>query len=250
MANRYFLERPILSDRVTLAGSEAHHLSRVMRAEPGDEVVLFDGGGAEFVARIEVVRRGEIELRVTDRVEANRELPRDLVLAVALPKGERQRWLVEKLVELGCRRLVLLSTERGVARPAESAVERLSRAVIEASKQCGRNRLMELAGPLEWPDYVATPAANAGRFVAHPSAPSEGASAVTPAELTIDPRFAGREAVHLAVGPEGGFSDAEVATATSVGWQVVDLGPRIMRVETAAIYLASLAAASTRAVRP
>jgi len=249
MSNRYFVGAPITSERVTLTGPEAHHLSRVMRAAPGTEVVLFDDGGAEFMAIVEAVRRGEIELSVTERIEADRELSREVVLAVALPKGERQRWLVEKLVELGCRRLVLLSTERGVARPSSSSVERLARTVIEAAKQCGRNRLMEIAGPLEWADYVAASDANDGRFVAHPAS-AGGAAAVSTSELANHPRFAGLDPVHLAIGPEGGFTLDEINTATGAGWELVDFGPRILRVETAAVHLASLAAACTRAVRP
>ena len=109
MTDRYFVESPIRADRATLVGPEAHHLIHVMRAGPGDAVVLFDGSGAEFDAVVERSTRAEVELAVRSRREVDRESPRALTLAVALPKGDRQKWLVEKAVELGVRRMVPLA---------------------------------------------------------------------------------------------------------------------------------------------
>src|SRR5262245_60455622 len=145
MSDRFFVDTPISGDRAMLIGDEARHLAAVMRAQVGDEVVLFDGSGAEFGARITGLKKNTVELVVLERREISRELPIPLTLAVALPKGDRQKWLVEKATELGVTRLVPLITERGVAQLVESALERLRRAVIEASKQCGRNKLMEIA---------------------------------------------------------------------------------------------------------
>src|SRR5262245_59708870 len=140
MTQRYFVEPCIDGNQVTLSGAEAHHLIRVMRCRTDDEVTLFDGSGAEFLARVVHVGRADAELAVLARHEVDRELPLRVTLAVALPKGYRQRWLVEKLVELGASRLVPLETTRGVAQPDEKALVRLRRSVIEACKQCGRNR--------------------------------------------------------------------------------------------------------------
>src|SRR5436190_713470 len=148
MSDRFFVSPPIAGDRAVLAGDEARHLAAVMRVQIGDEVVLFDGSGVEFTARVTATRKQAVELAIFERREISRELPFSLTLAVALPKGERQKWLVEKATELGVTRIVPLVTERGVAQPVESALERLRRSVIEASKQCGRNRLMEIAAPV------------------------------------------------------------------------------------------------------
>ena len=90
-----------------------HHLIHVMGATPGRQIVLFDGSGAEFPAVIQQVGRSEVELSVNSRAEINRELPLDVTLGVALPKGERQKWLVEKAVEVGLTRIVPLRTQRG-----------------------------------------------------------------------------------------------------------------------------------------
>jgi len=233
MPQRYFSQSPLADDRALLAGPEAHHLLHVMRAGPGDRVVLFDGSGAEFDAVVERPRRNEVELRLTARREVNRELPIEITLGVALPKGERQRWLVEKTVELGVRRLVPLMTERSVAQPVEQAVERLRRTVIEASKQCGRNRLMEIGPAQGLADYVAAAHPGSLRLLAHPPPHPESDPAQTPPP---------NRGAYLAVGPEGGFTDHEVAAAAAAGWQFVDLGPRTLRVETAALVLVTLAA--------
>ena len=134
MTQRYFVDNPIAGENVTLTGAEAHHLLHVMRAKPGDEVVLFDGSGDEFPARVEALRRSEADVVILGRHTVNRELPCPVTLGVALPKGDRQRWLVEKAVELGVTRLIPLETARSVAQPNAKAIERLRRAVIEASK--------------------------------------------------------------------------------------------------------------------
>src|SRR5579871_5731423 len=141
MSERFFVATPITGQLAVLTDTEAHHLAHVMRAKAGDAVMLFDGMGCEFTAEIKSISKSRVELIVLERCEVNRESASALTLAVALPKGDRQRWLIEKVVELGTTTLVPLETERGVAQPTSSALERLRRQVIEASKQCGRNRL-------------------------------------------------------------------------------------------------------------
>ena len=235
MADRYFLETPPKDGRAVVSGPEAHHLMHVMRARPGDEIVLFDGSGAEFAARVEKTGRSEVQCVVLSRSEIDREAAGQMVVAVALPKGDRQRWLVEKLVELGVSELAPLETERGVAQPVDNALARLRRSVIEASKQCGRNRLMAIAAPRPWRDFATSAAGDSIRLVAHPGG--------TPCGQVLDRLRASEPHRHVqfAVGPEGGFTDAEVNLALQAGWQAVDLGKRILRVETAAVFLAALA---------
>jgi 16S rRNA (uracil1498-N3)-methyltransferase len=217
-------------------GPEAHHLVHVLRAKPGTKVVLFDGAGKEAIGVVERTSRTSVELTVEVVREVSRERAIEITLGVALPKGERQRWLVEKAVELGVRRLVPLVTQRSVAMPGDSALARLRRGVIEASKQCGRNRLMEIALPQEWGEFVAGVQAEL-RLVAHPGGKA----------LREVLKKSGRDAnpprsCVLAVGPEGGFTREEIAAAESANWQLVDLGPAILRVETAAVCLVAAVA--------
>ncbi len=235
MADRYFVETKITGDRALLVEEEARHLARVMRARPGDRVTLFDGSGVEYTARVTELRRDEVELKIVARDQIDRELPFRLRLAVALPKGDRQRWLVEKAVELGVAQITPLRTARSIAQPGEKALRRMTRWVIDASKQCGRNRLMEIARPQTWSDLLADSAAVGLRIYAHPGGKGQARAD------RVDPTASD---VLAAVGPEGGFTPDEVDAARRAGWQPIDLGPRTLRVETAAVVLATLLAAS------
>jgi 16S rRNA (uracil1498-N3)-methyltransferase len=242
MTHRYFVESPITTDRVSLGGSEAHHLLHVMRATAGTEVVLFDGAGTEFRSRVEKVGRSTVQLAILSRAAVSRELPIPVALGVALPTQTRRRWLVEKAVELGVARVVPLVTERAV-RPGAQALGRLRRAVVEASKQCGRNRLMEIEPPCPWLDYIRrlppdsrTPDCHG--LVAHP-----GRTGFRPQPLgSSGPALPPPREVLLAVGPEGGLTSEEVSAAQARGWDLIDLGPRVLRVETAALVLSAMAA--------
>jgi 16S rRNA (uracil1498-N3)-methyltransferase len=228
MSDRYYSSKPIAGDRAVLAGPEAHHFLHVMRGKPGDQITLFDGTGVEYLAQALRCTRSEVELTVLARQSIDRELGFPLTLAVALPKGERQKWLVEKAVELGVTRIVPLQAARAVAQPTAGALDRLRRTVIEASKQCGRNRLLEISEAQSLHTLIGNAPARAVRWMAHPS----GAS-IRSMEL-----HSCGEGIDCLIGPEGGFTEGEVERAALAGWQPVSLGQRILRVETAAIALA------------
>ncbi|TWT88874.1 Ribosomal RNA small subunit methyltransferase E [Pseudobythopirellula maris] len=230
MGDRFFIDEPITGAEALLSGPEAHHALHVMRLKAGDGVTLFDGSGAEFSAEVTAVSRRDVSLTITGRQEIDRESPVRLTLGVALPKGDRQKVLVEKLVELGAARLVPLTTERSVALPKGSAIEKLRRLVIEASKQCGRNRLMEIAEPVALGAFLDE-SADAERLFAHPPEEAHAERGGAPWPAT--------QRVVAMVGPEGGFSDAEAAAAVEAGWRPVTLGERILRIETAALALAA-----------
>ncbi len=240
MSQRFFSTDPLDQDQVRLRDQEAHHLLHVMRCSVGDEVTVFDGSGVECLCRIEELGRSEVVLAVLSREEVDRELPIRITLAVTLPKGDRQKWLVEKAVELGVARLIPLTTERSVAQPVSKALDRLRRSVIEAAKQCGRNRLLEISSPVKCEQLLADVEESTIALIAHPRL---GERAMSVREIATQLK-AGSEVV-VALGPEGGFSDEEVAAACEAGWKPLDLGTRILRIETAALAIAAqLAAAS------
>jgi 16S rRNA (uracil1498-N3)-methyltransferase len=226
MSHRCFSAAPVSGDRATLDGSEAHHLLHVLRAAPGMPATLFDGSGCEFDAEVTACGRSTVELAVLARREVDRELGFSLTLGVPLPKGDRQRWIVEKAVELGVTRLVPLRTERTVA-AGDKAGDKLDRYVIEASKQCGRNRLMEIAEPQAWGEWLAAPR-DTRRLIADPTGDAIQAVDLSQGRSTF-----------AAVGPEGGLTASELATARAAEWEIVSLGPRILRIETAAVALAA-----------
>lgn len=230
MSERFFIEHPPAVTEVIFDEAESQHLAKVMRAGVGDIVVGFDGKGTEYQIELTSVGKKKVVGTVCSQAEVSREASRRLTLAVALPKGDRQRWLVEKCVELGVARLVPLLTKRGVAQPVEKAIERLRRAVIEASKQCERNHLMVVDQGQSLEEVLESrPAAS---FLLHPSGEAVHHDAIVPAKDVL-----------AIIGPEGGFTDEEVAEAADHGCQVISLGPRILRVETAALAMATLVTA-------
>ncbi len=257
MSRRFFSRQPILSDEAVLDGDEAHHLSRVMRARPGDRCVLFDGTGAEYEAEIVAIRTKTVALRILRWENVDRELPIHVTIASPLPRGERERFLVEKLTELGVGLFVPLITSRGVVRPGDAAISRLQRTVVEASKQCGRNRLMQVSTPTDLGPFLQDQAGAEVRWIAHPGndAPIARTGRLPPATMTLRDSPGDRRATvgpgmpicagvrcAAVVGPEGGFAPEELAMAAALGWQCIHLGPRILRVETAAMALAVILA--------
>jgi len=227
VSERFYLATPPRDGHAVLTGDEARHLARVMRCTVGDEVVVFDGRGGSWRARVAAIGRDEVRLELAAAVAQVSPARPPLTLAVALPKGERQKWLVEKLTELGVDRLVPLVTTRGVAAATPAAVERLERGVIEACKQCGRDTLLGVAKPTSIVALLRD--VEPGTVVLIADRDAEGLEART---------VVGRPIVGL-VGPEGGFTAEELAAADAAGARRVSLGAHVLRVETAAVALAA-----------
>src|SRR5437667_7642326 len=196
MAGRFYINCPLAPGLITVQGAEAHHLATVCRFRPGDQVCLFNGDGHEYPANIIAVARQQVTLEIACVDTPLRESERNVQLACPLPKGDRAQFLLEKLTELGVRTLVPLRTQRSVVHPGESKLERLRRYVIEASKQCGRNVLLEVQTLADWSAYCRRGDLPGTRIVAHPGTRN--------GSWSIAPELA------LAVGPEGGFTQAEL----------------------------------------
>ena len=240
MSERFFITTQPVGDRAVLEGDEARHLARVLRAKVGDTVSLFDGRGREWPARVASLGRDRVELDAGKPVIDSLPAAIPLTLAVALPKGDRQKWMVEKLTELGAARLIPLETTRGVAEATASAQARLERVVIEACKQCGRNTLMEITAGRPLDRLLAEMPADACVAIAHPGGKQlDAATMVTTATEMI-----------ALVGPEGGFTDEELCIADRAGVIRISLGPHILRVETAAIALAARLVSSRLSTPP
>ena len=214
--------------RVELTGEESHHLRHVLRARVGTRVQLFDGKGRQTEAVVTHFARGCVHLECGEIEQVSRESARRLVLATALPRSGRERFLVEKAVELGVAEVWFFEAQRGVARCSSGFLKKAERTVIEASKQCGRNTLMPVRCRSLDEILSGTPT-TVHRWMAHPGGPF------------WSPERTGAEATESAIliGPEGGFTESEVGRAQSSGWELVSLGPRVLRIETAALALAA-----------
>lgn len=230
---RFFVERLPASGFAELDEGESRHASNVLRMSAGDDCLAFDGCGGEARCTVTKVNKRAVELEVVERLDTNRELPKPIHMSVALPKGDRQKTLVDFLVQLGVQSLQPLVTKRGVAQPVDSALLRLRRSVIESSKQCGRNRLMQVLEPVDFTKLTSAPQADSRlQIFAHPYGD------VVPLNH-LQSNVRATDGVTVLIGPEGGFTGEEADSLRASGWIAASLGPRILRVEVAATHVAS-----------
>lgn len=206
-----------------------------MRVRAGEEVLLFDGNGEEARARLIEGHGREAVVEILTCGRVDREPARRLALACALPRATRMDFLLEKCCELGLERLIPMVTKRSVVDPIarqKNHQRRWRRTAVEASKQCGRTRLTEVGDVLPFAAAVLSGEANAVRMIASPER-----DAIPLAEF--ERGLTSERPIFALIGPEGGFSEDEVHLARDTGCAVVTLGPRILRVETAAVALAA-----------
>jgi 16S rRNA (uracil1498-N3)-methyltransferase len=230
MTRRYYhLELPEAGGMIQLAADEALHATRVMRVELGDRITLFDGRGNEAEAEIVSVNRRECHCRSEPSIVINRESSIQLHLGIALPKPDRAKELIERLTELGVASVTPIAGARTQRPPTLSLIEKLRRAVIEASKQCGRNQLLLVNEPDSLADFISVSDEMATRWIAHPT----GKPVTAPAKQPNQRLFA-------LVGPEGGWTDEEIDLSVASGFEIVNFGKRTLRIETAAVVIASI----------
>ena len=225
---------------VSLSADEARHARGVLRLQPGDEVYVFDGAGKEFRGTVrEFVRDGAL-LDVQEEVEpARSESLLKLTLGIALLKGEKFDLVVQKATELGASRIVPVASSRADVRirdgdEAKRKVTRWQRIALEAAKQCGRARLMEIEEPVGFKALIDRPA-EAGELRLM-FAERDGSAL---AEVARNPE-SGSMKLFALVGPEGGWTDEEIELAREGSWKIVTLGGRTLRAETAAIVITAL----------
>lgn len=229
---RFFLPRTNLRDsRATLTGPELEHMRRVLRMGVGDRVVVFDEEGWEHEGVIDVLKDDCGELRIIRSHRPENESPLHMTLALALTKGEKMDFVVEKATELGVAAIAPFVSMHTVPRlDAKKAAQRGLRwrkIALSAAKQCGRTRIPEV---FELSDFrsVLAGAPDALRLLFWEQEPRRGL-----ADLKRD--HSDVSAAVLVIGPEGGFSEQEAALALEHGFTPVRLGRRILRAETAAL---------------
>ncbi|MCU0865185.1 MAG: 16S rRNA (uracil(1498)-N(3))-methyltransferase [Planctomycetes bacterium] len=224
MANRYFVTELPRPGPLRLDGELSHHLGRVLRARPGDRVVLGDGRGGTADAAVTAVGKHAVEVDVTAVHGAAPARPH-VLLAFAPPRQQRTDWLLEHGTEVGIAGFQPLWTAR--TRPQGERLERWLKIVRAAAGQCDRAWLPELLPAMELTTWLRSDAVPAARVLADPAgAPlTDGVAA---------------ERVALLVGPEGGFDADERQAIAAAGFVPRGLGPHILRTETAAVVGAAM----------
>jgi 16S rRNA (uracil1498-N3)-methyltransferase len=235
MSDRYFLPQFPDGERqgneCALTGSEFHHLAHVMRKGVGDCLTVFDGQGTEADAEIVGIAKTCATLCLAERRSDAPQTHANVVLATAAPKADRMRWLVEKATELGVERLIPLQTSRSIVAPGAFKLDKMRQVVVEACKQSGRNRLMQIDLLMPWRQFVAERVSSLATIVAD----RDGSPLAS-----LDLSALERASVLLVVGPEGGLSATELQEAVEAGAKTVSLGSNILRIETAALALAAV----------
>jgi 16S rRNA (uracil1498-N3)-methyltransferase len=227
---RVYVETPVTTGkRLVVEGTAANHITRVLRLRSGDALTVFDGSGAEFGARIEEFRKDAVIVSVDEHRSVDRESPLSLTLAQGISRGERMDWIIQKATELGATRIIPVFTKRSVVRlddkQAQRKLQHWRAITVAACEQCGRNRLPELATPVDFFDVLpASTSPGATRLLLSPHA-----------EQRIDDLRELHGGVTVLIGPEGGLDEVEQEAAIAAGFKSVRMGPRVLRTETAAI---------------
>ena len=236
---RLFVDTPLHpGSEISLPEGTARHALRVLRLRTGDPVTLFNGNGQQYLARLTADDPRSARVLVEDTASPVRESPLRVVLLQAVARGEKMDWIIQKAIELGVARIVPMVTERSevhldVAR-GEKRLERWRAVAIAACEQCGRNVVPPIDAPLALSARMAALAGaeSEARWMLHPGGIARIRDITPPATNML-----------LAVGPEGGFGEHDLAVLRAAGFRELTLGPRILRTETAG--LAALSALQT-----
>jgi 16S rRNA (uracil1498-N3)-methyltransferase len=234
--HRFYLAPPqCKGPTLTLTGAEAHHAMDVLRVKAGDVVVVLDGAGREFSCVVQGLERKTVNLKV----EQTRTSPAPscrVTLVQAIPKGKLLETIVQKATELGAFRIIPLLSERVATRLETDAIqhkaEKWQQCAIEAIKQCGQRWLPQVEAPVSLPALLAR---------------EEGFDLSLVGSLQDDARHP-REylrsskatTIRLWIGPEGDLTEAELAAIRKAGAHPINLGPLVLRSDTAAFYALSI----------
>ena len=215
-----------------LAEEAAHHIATVLRMKTGEALVLFNGSGGSYRAVISRMEKRCVEVTTGVHEPDDRESPLAITLAQAVMRGQHMDYALQKAVELGVQHIVPLLCLHGNVKLGDEQKqhrhEHWRRIIISACEQCGRNRIPLLSPPLRFTDWVGTDP-NELKLILHPG---DGVRLASLRSVS--------NTMTLLAGPEGGFSDDEIAGAQRHGYQSITLGPRVLRAESAALVAISI----------
>lgn len=229
--HRFFYAHSVLIHQSVDLTALFHQLYTVLRLQAGAQIVLLDDQGQEFLVEIQQLTRERAQGLVLAKQAASREPAVQLTLYQCSLKADKFEWVLQKGTELGVACFVPVISERSIVRPAEALLKKYKRwqsILREAAEQCGRGRVPTLATPLNWPEAVEQAVGlRLLPWEAHASSAGSLRDCLTTQTAATT--------LNVLIGPEGGIAPAEVELASRAGWQVVSLGARILRSETAAL---------------
>ncbi len=221
------------NENIFLDEEQSRHLRSVLRLNVSEKVQVFDGNGNEFLCEIEKVEKKSSSLKILKKiVSPSPESDLNLTLAVSVLKGEKFDFVIQKSVELGVTNFAPIITKRCDVKLKDSnkKLERWEKIVIESSKQCGRAKLMQIDEPCDFEKFVKSSASKKDEsFVLFSEKSGEDFS-----------KIISNKNITALIGSEGGWEDSEIEFARKNQFQIITLGGRILRAETAAISIASI----------
>lgn len=235
---RFFVDTPLTATDgdIALPPGAARHV-QVLRLQPGDALTLFDGSGPEWQAEVTAMGRSEVRVKLIAAEQPQRELARQITLAVVMPANDRMDFLVEKATELGAAAIQPLMGERSVLRlngeRADKKRAHWQGVAIAAAEQSGRTVPTRIEAVMSLSAWLA----------ALPDRDDEWRGLLSPRAASPLAAFPQQRALFLS-GPEGGLSDAEEDAARARGFAAVTLGPRVLRADTAPLAVLSWLALS------
>ncbi|WP_100372239.1 16S rRNA (uracil(1498)-N(3))-methyltransferase [Bacillus sp. FJAT-45037] len=236
---RYFVNKDqMLQATVTVTGDDVKHIARVMRMQAGDEIICSNNAGRTVRASIQHVTETLVTCDIVEELEPKTELPIRVTVAQGLPKGDKLELLAQKGTELGVNHIQPFAASRSIvkweAKKAKKKVERLEKIAKEAAEQSYREKIPSVAESISFAQLVQQVKNYTHTVVAYEeSAKSGEASALSNVLNTVKEG----DSLLVIVGPEGGLSETEATELTAAGAVLCGLGPRIIRTETAPLYV-------------
>lgn len=235
---RFFIDKTQIEEAsLYIIGDDARHIARSLRMAVGDEVTVCDKEGSEYVSRLTKIRDERCDAQIIEKVISKSEPKSYIRLFMSYPKSDKLEVIIQKAVELGAREIIPFESSRCIKKPkADKVAERtarLSRIAEEAAKQCGRAALPSVFPPLSFGDMINE--AGSSKLVIFCY---EGSGTLS-LKAILDGFDTPPESISVVVGCEGGFSPEEAETAANAGFKMANLGPRILRCETAPDYCLS-----------
>ena len=234
--NRFYVPFHAGLKNLWIDSSESHHIIHVKRLKIGDSIIVFNGTGDEFEAKIEDIEDNRVNVRINQQKTISKENIVEIDIAFAIPKGKRSHLLIQKCTELGVHKLIPINYARSVVKLKDDCsvkIEKWQKIAIEASKQCGRNTITEIGNVVDFDNILNT----SDSYDLPLFACSQSDSDNLKNTLQEHPK---PNNILSFIGPEGGFTSNEIETAKRAGCKFVSLGSQILRVETAAIAVSAI----------
>lgn len=227
----------ISSDSITITGEDVVHIKKVLRLNSGDNIIVSDGFGTDYHVQIQKIDSHRVDTKIISSCKNISEPPVNIVLFQGLPKSDKMDYIIQKGVELGVKKIIPVITERTVVKISDNNYkkkhERWNRISMEAAKQCNRGIVPQIGYPILFKEAMEKLPGNCLKILPYEKEKSQGIKGILKEKSN-------NKDVFIFIGPEGGFCDREIELALKNGFDIISLGPRILRTETAGIVVLSI----------